>query len=97
MPVNLDTYANYFWIKGSYSGIITLSLVGSSSGIVYASQNVTVQSTAAEFTYVQITYASTQSPDGDNVWQLTFDGSKVAGGALWFSLVQLFPVTYHER
>jgi alpha-N-arabinofuranosidase len=74
-----------------------LSLVGSSSGIVYAAQNVTVQSTSSGFTYVSTTYPSSQSPDGNNVWQLTFDGSKVAGGALWFSLVQLFPVTYHQR
>jgi alpha-N-arabinofuranosidase len=97
VPVNEDTYQSYFWIKGTYSGTITISLLGSSSGIVYGSSNITVTSTASTFTYVTTTFASSQSPDGDNVWQLTFDGSKVAGGSLWFGLVQLFPVTYHER
>ncbi|KAF8860525.1 glycoside hydrolase family 51 protein [Acephala macrosclerotiorum] len=97
VPVNLDTYANYFWVKGAYSGIVTLELVGASSGTVYASQNLTITSVAGNFTYIATTFASTQSPDGNNVWQLTFDGSKVAGGSLWFALPQLFPVTYHAR
>lgn len=97
VPVNADTYQSYFWVKGSYTGTITISLVGSSSGIVYGSSDVTVTSTAAKFTYVTTTFASSQSPDGDNVWQLTFDGGKVVGSSLWFALVQLFPVTYHER
>lgn len=97
VPVNTDTYANYFWMKGTYSGTVTLSLVGASSGIVYASQALTVASTSSSFTYYATEYPVTQSPDGNNVWQLTFDGSKVAGSALWFDLVQLFPVTFHAR
>ena len=97
VPVNADTYQSYFWIKGGYNGTITISLVGSSSGIVYGSSDIIVTSTIAKFTYVTTKFASLQSPDGDNVWQLTFDGSQVAGGSLWFGLVQLFPVTYHER
>ncbi|TAQ87645.1 hypothetical protein B7494_g4034 [Chlorociboria aeruginascens] len=97
VPVNTGTYANYFWIKGAYSGLITLQLVGNSSGTVYASQNVTVSSVASSFTYYETTYPSTQSPDGNNIWVLTFDGSKVAGSALYFDLVQLFPVTYNSR
>jgi alpha-N-arabinofuranosidase len=74
-----------------------LSLVGASSGIVYGSENITVNSVAGSFTSVETGFLSTGSPDGNNVWQLTFDGSTAAGGALWFSLVQLFPVTYHAR
>lgn len=97
VPVNADTYANYFWMKGTYSGTVTLSLVGASSGTVYASKQVTVNSNANSFTYYETTYSVTQSPDGNNVWTLTFDGSKVAGSALWFDLVQLFPVTFHQR
>jgi hypothetical protein len=84
-------------MKGAYSGTVTLQLVGTSSGTVYASKNITVNSNAGSFTYYETTYPATQSPDGNNVWKLTFDGSKVAGGALWFDLVQLFPVTYHQR
>ena len=97
VPVNNDTYANYFWVKGTYSGTVTVSLVGVSSGIVYASQAVAVASTSSSFTYYSTSFASTQSPDGNNVWQLTFDASKVAGSALYFALPQLFPVTYYAR
>jgi len=50
VPVNQDTYANYFWMKGTYSGTVTLQLVGTSSGTVYASQNITVNSNANSFT-----------------------------------------------
>jgi alpha-N-arabinofuranosidase len=97
VPVNEDTYANYFWMKGNYSGNVTLSLVGNSSGIVYASQELPVTSNSNAFTYYATIYPVKQSPDGNNVWQLTFDGSKVAGSELWFALVQLFPTTFHER
>ena len=97
VPVNADTYANYFWMKGTYTGDITLELVGNSSGTVYASQTISVQSVSSSFTYYETTYTSTQAPDGNNIWQLTFNGASVAGGALYFDLVQLFPVTYHAR
>ncbi|TGO85363.1 hypothetical protein BPOR_0404g00110 [Botrytis porri] len=97
VPVNDDTYANYFWMKGSYSGSVTLSLVGVASGKVYATKTITVNSVATSFTYYETTYHSTQAPDGNNVWKLTFDGAKVAGSALNFGLPQLFPVTFHQR
>ncbi|TGO53481.1 hypothetical protein BOTNAR_0294g00120 [Botryotinia narcissicola] len=97
IPVNDDTYANYFWIKGSYSGSVTLSLVGVASGTVYATKTITVNSVATSFTYYETTYHSTQAPDGNNVWRLTFDGTKVAGSALNFGLPQLFPVTFNQR
>jgi alpha-N-arabinofuranosidase len=97
VPVNADTYANYFWMKGAYSGDVTLQLVGSSTGTVYASKTINVRSVSSSFTYFETTYTSTQAPDGNNIWKLTFDGASVAGGALYFDLVQLFPVTYHKR
>jgi alpha-N-arabinofuranosidase len=96
VPVNADTYANYFWMKGAYSGSITLSLVAS-SGTVYATKTVAVNSNSSSFTYYETTYNSAQAPDGDNVWKLTFNGATVAGSALYFGLPQLFPVTYHAR
>ncbi|KAM3075158.1 hypothetical protein ACMFMG_007389 [Clarireedia jacksonii] len=97
VPVNTDTYANYFWMKGAYSGSITLSLVGASSGTVYATKTITVNSNSSSFTYYETTYTSSQAPDGNNVWKLTFNGATVAGSALYFGLPQLFPVTYHAR
>lgn len=97
VPVLETTYANYFWIKGTYSGTVTLQLVGSDSGTVYASHNITVESNATAFTYYETTFTSTESPDGNNEWQLLFDASQVAGSSLNFGLVQLFPPTYHDR
>ncbi|TVY48817.1 putative alpha-L-arabinofuranosidase A [Lachnellula occidentalis] len=97
VPVNAGTYANYFYIKGNYSGTVTLRLVGSTSGTVFASHDVTVTSSSAKWTYVETSFTASQSSDRSNVWQLLFDGSKVAGSALWFDLVQSFPATYHGR
>nr|QEI10540.1 GH51 alpha-L-arabinofuranosidase [Evansstolkia leycettana] len=97
VPVVATTYANYFWMKGKYSGTINLRLVGTSSGIVYASHNITVHSTDSQFTYYDTSFTSSASPDGNNEWQLLFDGSQVAGSSLNFGLVQLFPPTYHSR
>lgn len=97
IPVNGDTYSNYFWIKGDYKGTVTLQLVGASSGTVYASKDLEVASTADNWTYYETSYGSTAAADGNNVWQLLFDASAVAGSALYFDLVQLFPPTFHDR
>lgn len=97
VPVLETTYDNYFWIKGTYSGTVTLQLVGSGSGNVYASHNITVDSNSTAFTYYEASFTSTESPDGSNEWQLLFDATEVAGSSLNFGLVQLFPPTYHNR
>lgn len=97
VPVNADTYNNYFWVKGDYSGTVTVALVGTQNGETYGSQHIHVLSNDAEWKYYETSFTSVQSPDANNVWQLTFDSSKVRGGALWFDLVQLFPSTYHRR
>lgn len=97
VPVLGTKYANYFWIKGTYSGTITLQLVGSESEIVYASHNITVDSNSTAFNYYETSFTSTESPDGKNEWQLLFDATQVAGSSLNFGLVQVFPPTYHDR
>ncbi|OKL61374.1 putative alpha-L-arabinofuranosidase A [Talaromyces atroroseus] len=97
VPVLKATYANYFWMKGTYSGVITVRLVGSESDIVYASQNITVNSNSSAFSYYETSFSSAESPDGNNEWQLLFDAAEVAGSSLNFGLVQLFPPTYNDR
>ena len=82
---------------GDYTGTINIRLIGSHSGIVYADHNLTVQSTASTFKQFSTNFESKESPDGDNEWHLTFDGSKVAGSSLNFGYIQLFPPTYHNR
>lgn len=97
IPVISATYNSSFWMMGNYSGTVNLQLIGSHSGIIYADHNLTVNSTASRFVQFETTFNSTASPDGDNEWHLTFDGSKVAGSSLNFGLIQLFPPTFHDR
>ncbi|KAJ5580827.1 Glycoside hydrolase superfamily [Penicillium hetheringtonii] len=97
IPVTNSTYRSSFWMKGDYSGIVHLQLVGSRNGIIYASHNLTVNSTSSQFVQYKTSFNSTQSHDGDNEWHLTFNGSKVAGDSLNFGYIELFPPTYHDR
>lgn len=97
VPVMNATYRCEFWMKGEYSGLLMLQLVGTSSGTVYASHEITANSTWRHFTRYETTFNSTASPDGHNDFRLLFDGSKVPGMSLNFGLVQLFPPTYHSR
>lgn len=96
VPINDDTYACYFWMKGIYDGGMTVSLVDS-DGNVYGSVVISVNTNDNSFSYFPTSFASTQAPTGDNFFQLTFDAASVAGSELWFALPQLFPVTFHER
>lgn len=97
VPVMAATYKSSFWMMGNYSGTINMQLIGSHSGIIYADHNLTVKSKASKFTQYETSFNSSQSPDGDNEWHLTFDGSKVADSSLNFGLIQLFPPTYKGR
>ncbi|KAF2145286.1 glycoside hydrolase family 51 protein [Aplosporella prunicola CBS 121167] len=97
ITVNADVYSSYFWVKGGYSGDVAIKLVGAASGTEYASSTVAVDSTDDKYTYFETSFESKQAPDGNNLWTLTFDAEKVAGSALHFDLVQLFPTTFHER
>ncbi|KAJ3207225.1 hypothetical protein HDU82_003945 [Entophlyctis luteolus] len=97
VPVNYDTYRTSFWIRGAYNGTVLVELVGNSTGIVYGASTVNVTSDASSYSQFSTSFASSQSPDGNNVWRLRFDGAQVAGSSVWFSLPQLFPSTYYGR
>lgn len=73
-----------------------LSLKGPSN-TTYASTTLAVNSNSSAFSYYETNFTSTQSYESDNYWELTFDATKVAGSALNFDLVQLFPSTYKDR
>lgn len=83
-------------MKGDYNGNVTLSLYGP-SGTVYASNTIAVTSNSSAFSHFETTYTSSQSYESNNAWKLTFDAGAVAGSALYFDLVQLFPTTYKTR
>ena len=75
---------------------MTVQLLGP-DGTSYASGQVHVSSNKSAFTYVTTTFNSSQSPSGNNVWQITFDAATAKDDSLNFGLVQLFPSTYHAR
>ncbi|THV96292.1 Arabinosidase A [Aureobasidium pullulans] len=93
-----DHYGNYFYVKGSYNGNVTLSLVGSDGGVL-ASTHVSVNSNSSAFGYYETydMYAGTAAADGNNTWQFTFDASLATDGQLNLGLPQLFPTTYKGR
>lgn len=97
ITVNTDVYTSFFWIKGDYSGDVTIKLVGISDGFEYASSTVPVTSDSSAYTYVETSFSSTQAPYGDNLWTLTFDGEATAGSTLHFDLVSLYPTSFNRR
>ena len=98
VPVQEATYQTSFWMRGEYSGIVTVQLVGSESGSVYAAHNITVKSEEGRFKKFESRFESDASPDGNNEWRVLVDADKVEGdGSVNFGLVELFPPTYMNR
>ncbi|KAL1650061.1 hypothetical protein SLS58_001439 [Diplodia intermedia] len=95
--VNADQYFTSFYVKGDYSGSVTIKLVGRHSGDEFASVTIHVSSNSNDYTRYQANFESKQAPDGLNLWTLTFDGGATAGSTLHFDLVTLYPTTFHNR
>ncbi|CAG7918492.1 unnamed protein product [Penicillium olsonii] len=97
IPVDGNDFQTYFWIKGALDGNVTARLVGNGTGVEYASTSIPVSANDKEFTYIEATIPTTKAPDGNVYYELSVDGSEIAGGSLYFGLVQLFPQTYKSR
>lgn len=98
VPVTNATYQNSFWMMGEYNGTVTVQLVGSSSGDVFVTHNLSVESSEKEFRRFETSFNSTRAAeDGDNEWRLLFDVAVVNGSFLNIGLVELFPPTYKGR
>lgn len=97
IQVNQATYSTSFYVKGQYEGDVTVKLVGKSGGTEYGSRTLSLKSTTSAYSLVETSIEATQAPDGNNLWTVTFDAAKVAGGALNFDLVQLYPPTFRNR
>jgi alpha-N-arabinofuranosidase len=97
VPVDVGDFSSYFWIKGTYSGSIEVSLYDTSDNTVWGSTTVDVTSTADDWIEVSANLTATQSTDASNAWGVSFDASQVAGGELYFGLVRLYPETYHDE
>ncbi|KAL1635926.1 hypothetical protein SLS58_010031 [Diplodia intermedia] len=95
--VDADQYSTSFWVKGDYSGNVTIKLVGNYSGTEYASTTLDVSSNTSAYSYYETSFESDQAPDGNNLWTLTFDAESTAGSTLYFDLITLYPTTFNNR
>lgn len=98
VPVQKATYNTSFWMQGAYSGAVTVQLVGSESGHVFAEHNVSVSSVNGRFKHFNGQLEPTEAaPDGKNEWRLLVDADLVKSGTVHVGLIELFPPTYHNR
>ncbi|OJZ92932.1 glycoside hydrolase family 51 protein [Aspergillus luchuensis CBS 106.47] len=97
IPVDGSEFQSSFWIKGDYSGDITVRLVGNYTGTEYGSATITHTSTADNFTQASVKFPTTKAPDGNVLYELTVDGSVAAGSSLNFGYLTLFGETYKRR
>lgn len=97
IPVDGSEFQSSFWIKGDYSGDITVRLVGNYTGTEYGSATITHTSTADNFTQASVKFPTTKAPDGNVLYELTVDGSVAAGSSLNFGYLTLFGETYKSR
>ncbi|KAJ5953066.1 Glycoside hydrolase superfamily [Penicillium vulpinum] len=97
IDVRRQKYTGSFYVKGSYKGSFTASLL-SSSGKILATTKITSKTVANR--WVQHRFVLTpkeKSADTKNTFSLTFDGSKASSGSLDFNLISLFPPTWNDR
>ncbi|MCJ1310351.1 hypothetical protein MMC25_004015 [Agyrium rufum] len=85
---------------GNLSGV-TLSLRSNTTGQTLASTRIDLTNTSISdfsYTYLETTIVSNvTAPDTNNTFVVTFDGAEVAGASFFFSLLSLFPETFHNR
>jgi alpha-N-arabinofuranosidase len=91
------SYTGSFYVKSqSWTGPITVSLVSSSSGQVYATT--TVQGVSPSWTKLSFKFQPTVSAAStDNVLRFSVDGASARGKTLYFGMFSLFPPTYRNR
>ncbi|TGO18286.1 hypothetical protein BTUL_0011g00920 [Botrytis tulipae] len=92
--VQPQKYTGSFWVLGAYTGNFTASLVGATSGTVFASVDIPSNSTSEEWTEFPFTLEPTAAaPDVNNNFTIEFE----SGHSLNFNLISLFPPTYNDR
>lgn len=97
VPVDGSTYSHSIYIRGDYSGDMTFSLIGNSSGTVFGQSTFHVDSVSDSYTLFNATATTTETSETDVSYHLVFDAGLVAGSSLWFALPQLYPTTFNNR
>lgn len=98
IDVKQQKYSGSFWVKGAYNGSFTASLESNLTTDVFASVEVPSKAVADEWTeHTFELVPEKDAPNSNNTLSITFDSSKVAGAALDFNLISLFPPTFKNR
>ena len=90
------TYTVSFYLRGSYSGDLQTSFYSNTSNSELGQVTFSVSQTENDgwVRYEQTLEVHTSAPDEKNTFRLTYEGSKIAGGSLRFSLISAFPETW---
>ncbi|KAJ5125069.1 uncharacterized protein N7515_008894 [Penicillium bovifimosum] len=97
IDVRPQKYTGSFYVKGSYHGTFTASLL-SSTGKVLASTKVPSKGNAHEWVQHEfVLFPKKKAANTNNTFSLTFDASKASDGSLDFNLISLFPPTWNDR
>ncbi|KAG8737075.1 hypothetical protein FRC10_008602 [Ceratobasidium sp. 414] len=90
-------YTGSFYVKsGDFAAPITISLVSTTSGQVYATKTLT--GVAASWKKLSFSFKPTASaPDNNNVLRFSVDAASSVGKTLHFGMFSLFPPTYKNK
>ncbi|KAH0612759.1 uncharacterized protein H6S33_009139 [Morchella sextelata] len=89
-------YTGSFYVKGQYNGDFTVSLKSNLTSKVYAQKKVRSTSKPDAWTKHEFVLHPEAAPNVNNTLQITFN-AKGSEEGLWFSMISLFPPTYHGR
>lgn len=102
--VRPQDYQGSFYVRGTYTGNFTVSLVSyltldaDATASIYATTTITANSTTNQWTQYHYTLSpTTVAPTTNNSLQIEFDGAAATDGSLNFNLISLFPPTYNNR
>lgn len=97
MDVRVQPYNGSFYVKGSYNGSFTASLVSDITNATYGSVDVPAKISSGWTEYSYTLVPTSAAPNSNNSLVITFDKAGVSGGSLDFNLISLFPPTYKDR
>jgi len=98
IDVRPQDYQGSFYVRGSYEGNFTVSLVSHLTGDTFATTGVIANSTTGQWTQYEYTLSpSSTAPNVNNSLLLEFDGALATDGSLNFNLLSFFPPTYNSR
>ncbi|KAI0126028.1 alpha-N-arabinofuranosidase A [Xylariales sp. AK1849] len=98
IDVKQKKYTGSFWVKGSYQGNFTASLISNITDEVFGSTEVSSKCSPHDWVEHHFELTPTKdAPSSNNSFAITFDSAGAKGGSLDFNLISLFPPTYKGR